>query len=376
MGIEIRRHEPGKDIHDFMRVPHLVFAGDRAWIPPLDLMMKEQLSPGKNAFFAHADVALFTARRDGKLVGRISAHIDREHQKRYQDSVGFFGYFDTVDDVEVARALLEAARTWLRARGMQRMRGPLSFSMNEEVGLLVDGFDDPPMVLMGHAKPYQGQLAEACGLAKAKDVYAWRYRVADLPPRARKAWDEIRAMPEVKLRVASRAQLETELKQVLEIQDDAWRDNWGHVSFTPAELKAVVDALKLLIEPELAILAEIDGRTAGMAIALPNLNEAISDLRGKLFPLGWAKLLYRLKVRRPKSARLCLLGIRKEYRGIKRYAGLSLALVAEIQMRGRKIGVESGELSWTLEDNAPVNLLIRSMRAELYKKYRVYEASI
>jgi hypothetical protein len=186
----------------------------------------------------------------------------------------------------------------------------------------------------------------------------------------------VRALPEVTLRTADRAKLETELKQVLEIQDDAWRDNWGHVSFTPDELKAAVDALKLLIEPELAILAEIDGRTVAMAIALPNLNEAISDLDGKLFPLGWAKLLYRLKVRRPKSARLCLLGIRKEYRGVKRYAGLALALVAEIQMRGRKLGIEYGELSWTLEDNVPITLLIRSMRAELYKKYRVYEESL
>lgn len=376
MGIEIRQHEPGKDLHDFLRVPYVVFANDSAWIPPLDLMMKEQLSPAKNPFFAHADVALFTAHRDGKLAGRISAHIDREHQKRYQDSVGFFGYFDTIEDVEVARALLEAARAWLRTRGMQRIRGPLSFSMNEEVGLLVEGFDYPPMVLMGHARPYQSQLAEACGLAKAKDVYAWRYTVDDLPPRAKKAWDEIRALPEVTLRTADRARMESEISQVLEIQDDAWRDNWGHVSFTPAELKAVADALKLLIEPELAILAEIDGRTVAMAIALPNLNEVIADLNGKLLPLGWAKLLYRLKVRRPKSARLCLLGIRKEYRGVKRYAGLALALVAEIQQRGRKLGVEYGELSWTLEDNVPVTLLIRSMRANVYKKYRLYEDAL
>ena len=180
-------------------------------------------------------------------------------------------------------------------------------------------------------------------------------------------------MPEVTLRVGNRAHLDSEIKQVLEIQDDAWRDNWGHVSLTEAELKAVVDALKLLIEPELAILAEIDGRTAAMAVALPNLNEAIRDLKGKLLPLGWAKILYRLKVKRPKSARLCLLGIRKEYRSQRRYAALALALVAEIQMRGRKLGVEHGELSWTLEDNAPVNLLIRSVRGEVYKRYRIYE---
>ena len=373
MGIEIRQHLPGRDIRDFMRVPYVVFADDPAWVPPLHLMMKEQLTPAKNPFFAHADVMLFTARKNGKLVGRISAHIDHEHQRRYNDAVGFFGYFDTLDDVEVAQALLHAAREWLRARGMKRMRGPLSFSINEELGTLVEGFEEPPMVLMGHNRPYQGGLVEACGLSKVKDLYAWRYRMEALPPRALKAWEEVKALPEVTLRIANRSQLDHEIHQVLEIQDDAWRDNWGHVSLTEAELKAVVEALKLLIEPELAILAEIDGRTAGMAIALPNLNEAIRDLRGKLLPLGWAKLLYRLKVSRPKSARLCLLGIRKEYRAVRRYAGLALAMVAEIQTRGRKLGVQRGELSWTLEDNTPVNLLIRSVRGEVYKKYRVYE---
>jgi hypothetical protein len=376
MGIEIRQHQPGRDIRDFMRVPYEVFRGDPAWVPPLDMMIKEQLTPKTNPFFEHADVTLFTARKDGKLVGRISAQIDHEHQKRYQDATGFFGFFDTLDDVEVAKALMDAARAWLRARGMQRMRGPLSFSINEEVGVLIEGFEYPPMVVMGHNRPYQSQLIEACGLAKAKDFYAWRYQMEELPPRALKAWQEVKAMPEVTLRIADRSRLDSEITQVLEIQDDAWRDNWGHVSFTAGELQAVVKALKLLIEPKLAILAEIDGRTAAMAIALPNLNEAIRDLDGKILPLGWAKLLYRLKVSRPKSARLCLLGIRKEYRNQRRYAGLALALVAEIQRRGGELGVKYGELSWTLEDNTPVNLLIRSVRGQIYKKYRVYEQAL
>jgi hypothetical protein len=376
MVIEIRQHEPGKDLHDFMRVPFRLFAGDPVWVPPLDFMVREQLSPSKNPFFQHAEAALFTAHRDGELVGRISAQIDAEHQRRWNDKVGFFGFFDTIDDPNVARELLEQAAQWLRARGMQRMRGPLSFSINEEVGVLVEGFDTPAMLLMGHHTRYQAKLLETCGLTKVKDFFAWSYAVGDLPPRALKARQEIAALPEVRLRVIDRKNMTDELRGMLEIQDDAWRDNWGHVSLTAAEGQAAVDTLKLIIEPELAIYAEINGKRAGMAIAVPNLNEAIADLHGKLLPFGWAKLLYRLKVKKPKSARLILLGIKKEYRHVRRYGALALALVAEIQTRGRRIGIQRGELSWTLEDNTPVNLLIRSVRGELYKKYRLYEQAL
>lgn len=376
MTIEIRQHTPGRDLADFIRVPHIVFGADKVWIPPLDFMVKEQLSPKKNAFFEHAEVALFTAWKDGRLVGRVSAQVDQEHLKRWQDDVGFFGFFDTIDDVEVGRALIAAAEHWVRARGMKRLRGPLSLSINEEVGTLVEGFDTPPMIMMSHHLPHQGVVAEACGLQKAKDLFCWRYDVVDLPPRALKAHVEVAAMPEVRLRTLDPHNLDAELRLVLDIQDDAWRDNWGHVSLTATEAKKAVQALKLVVEQELAIVAEIDGEPAAMCIALPNLNEAARDLGGKLLPFGWAKLLYRLKLEKPKTARLCLLGIKKEYRSVKRYGALSLAMVAEIQQRGRRLGVEWGELSWTLEDNAPVNLLIRSMRGQLYKKYRVYEKAV
>lgn len=376
MSIEIRQHTPGKDVEDFIRVPFLIFQNDPNWVPSLDLMVREQLSPKKNAFFEHAEVMLFTAWRDGKLVGRASAQIDQEHLKKWNDGVGFFGFFDTIEDPAVAKALFDAIEAWMRARGIQRLRGPLSLSINEECGTLVDGFDTPPMVMMSHHTKYQGALIEGAGFSKIKDLFCWRYDVSDLPPRAQKAFDEIKGMPEVRLRTIDPKNIEAELRLVLDIQDDAWRDNWGHVSLTPTEGKKAVEALKLVVEQELAIMAEIDGRPAGMCIALPNLNEAIADLNGKLLPFGWAKALYRLKVKKLKTARLCLLGIKKEFRTQRRYGALSLAMVAEIQRRGRAQGVEWGELSWTLEDNVPVNLLIRSMRAKLYKTYRVYEKSL
>jgi GNAT superfamily N-acetyltransferase len=376
MSVEIRKHAPGKNISDFIRAAHVVFEGDPAWVPPLDFMMREQLSPKKNPFFEHAEGMLFTAWKDGRLVGRISAQIDQEHLKRYNDSTGFFGFFDTIEDVGVAQALMSAAEDWTREHGLRRLRGPLSLSINEEVGLLVEGFDTPPMLLMPHSRPYQGALAEACGLQKATDVLAWRYTVGDVPPRALAARQQIAELPEVTIRTIDRKNIEEEIAAVLEIQDDAWRDNWGHVSLTPREAKTAVDTLKLVLDYRLGIIAEIDGKPAAMCISLPNLNEAIKDLNGNLLPFGWAKLLYRLKIQHTKTARLCLLGIKKEYRGVKRYGALSLALIAEMAKRGREAGYEWGELSWTLEDNVAVNLQIKVFRGEKYKRYRIYEKAL
>jgi hypothetical protein len=373
MSVEIRKHQMGKDVGDFIRAAHVVHSGDPMFVAPLDFMIREQLNPKKNPFFEHAEGVLFTAWKDGKLAGRCSAQIDQEHLKRYNDLTGFFGFFDTIEDASVAQALIDAAAGWLREQGMKRMRGPLSLSINEEVGLLVEGFDTPPMLLMTHSRPYQGALAESSGLQKAMDVLAWRYTVGEVPPRAQAAYDQIVAMPEVKIRNIDKKNIESELKWVLEIQDDAWRDNWGHVSLTPGEAKYVVDSLSLLIDYRLGVIAEIDGKPAGMCIALPNLNEAIRDLDGKLLPIGWAKALYRLKVAGTKTARLALLGIKKEYRGVKRFGGLSLALITQMARNGKEAGYEWGELSWTLEDNVAVNLQIKVMRGEKYKRYRIYE---
>jgi hypothetical protein len=376
MSVEIRKHQMGRDVGDFIRAAHVVHAGDPCFVPPLDFMIREQLNPKKNPFFKHAEGVLFTAWKDGKLAGRVSAQIDQEHLKRYNDLTGYFGFFDTIEDVGVAQALIDAAGAWLREQGMKRMRGPLSLSINEEVGILVDGFDTPPMISMTHSRPYQGSLAEACGLQKAMDVLAWRYQVDSVPPRAQAAYDQITQLPEVKIRNIDKKNLAAELKWVLEIQDDAWRENWGHVSLTMAEADYVVSSLAMLIDFRLGVIAEIDGKPAGMCIALPNLNEAIADLDGKLLPLGWAKLLYRLKVQGTKTARLALLGIKKEYRGVKRYGGLSLALITQIAKNGKEAGIEWGELSWTLEDNVAVNLQIKVFRGEKYKRYRMYEKAL
>ncbi|MDH5674264.1 MAG: hypothetical protein OEZ06_19075 [Myxococcales bacterium] len=357
-------------------MPHLVLGDDPNWIAPLDLLMTEQLTPSKNPFFEHADVALFTAHRDGELVGRISAQIDRAHLEKHRDATGFFGFFDTIDDPEVGRALVDAASAFVRERGMKRLRGPLSLSINEETGLLVEGFDAPPMMMCPHHTRYQGAIAEAAGLHKAMDLFGWRYVVEDLPPRVVRAREAVAAMPEVTVRTLKKSQVEQELRLVLEIWDDAWKDNWCHVSMTAAEVKAFVDTMKYIIVEDLALIIEVDGEPAAMCFAAPNINEAARDLQGKLLPFGFAKFLWRMFVKKPKTARLILLGVKEKFRSQRKYGYLPMALVHEVKTRGQKLGYQWGELGWTLETNTPVNVMIRAMGGKKYKVYRVYEKDL
>lgn len=376
MAIEIREHVPGRDLEDFLRAGRVVFDGDPSWVPPLDFDIRARLTPGKSPFFERGELALFTAWRDGRLVGRISAQIDHEHLKLYSDRTGFFGFFDTLDDDEAARALVDAAAKWLARRGMERMRGPLSLTMNEEVGVLVEGFDTPPQIMMGHSRAWQDRVAQAAGLEKARDLFAWRFDVGNIPDRAEKAWAETKALPEVRLRSVEPSKIDRELRIILEIFNDAWKQNWGFVPATESEAKKMGEDLRLILDKELAFIAEVDGRAVALCIAVPNLNEVIRDFDGRLNPITVAKLIWRLKVKRPKTARLMMLGIRSELRNVRKYAGLSHALYVEIAKRGEKIGYQWGELSWTLEDNRPINLGIKSMGAKVYKKYRVYERAI
>src|SRR6478609_1167859 len=375
MPVEIRETPIGGKLNDFLNVVDYIYRGDPHYVRPLDMELKDRLSL-KNPYFEHADGVIFTAHRDGWCVGRITAQIDRQHLSRYNDDVGSFGFLDTIDDEEVAKALLEAASRWLRARGMKRIRGPLSLSTNEEIGCLVDGFDTPPMIMMPHHRPYQGGLVEKAGFEKLKDAYAWSYKVGDVPPRVRKAHDDFDAMPEVKSRHVDMKNLDADLRIIMEVYNDAWSDNWGFVAQTERELSKMAADLKLFAIPELSYITEIDGEPAAVALALPNLNELIADMNGKLGPLGLPKLLWRLKVVGPHTARLIILGIRKKFRNVRKFAALSAYLYAKMNAAGKRLGIGSGELSWTLEDNAPVNTGIKLMGGKIYKTYRLYEKAL
>ncbi|HSN98622.1 MAG TPA: hypothetical protein VLS89_09990 [Candidatus Nanopelagicales bacterium] len=378
MTIQIREHTPGRDLDDFIAAGHEVFRFDPAWVPPLDFEIKQRLSPKHNPFFNRAEVALFTAWKGGRVAGRCSASIDREYLRVWKDDTGFFGFLDTIDDQKVATALLDAAEGWLRRRGMKRVMGPFSLYPNEEVGILIEGFEHPPVLMMGHSRRYQGKLVEGAGYEKEKDLYCWRYtdRIP-FPDRIIKAWETIKSLPEVKLRSVDLSRFDEEIRTIMEIYNEAWEGKWGYVPALPDEIEKMGKDLKLIVDPDVAFMAEVNGKPVGMCIMLPNLNEAIRDLEGKLLPLGWAKAAWRLKVKHPRSSRLMLLGIRREVRNnVKRYGGLSAAMYVEVAKRGLGKGYRWGELSWTREDDAPINLGIRSMGAELYKKYRVYRKAL
>jgi hypothetical protein len=374
--VDIRQIPMGSGIGDFLNVASYIYRGDPAYVRPLDMELKDRLNPRKNPFFEHGEGAIFCAYSNGRPVGRCTATIDRDHLARYEDATGFFGFLDTIDDEEVARALLSRAESWLRGKGMKRVRGPLSLNINEETGCLVDGFDTPPYIMMPHHKPYQAGLIEKAGYTKVKDFYAWKYSVGELNARVKRARDEIAALPEVTHRQASLKNLDTDTEILVDVFNDAWSDNWGFVPFTRSEVKKMASDFRLLLMPEITCICSIEGEPAAVALAIPNLNELVRDLDGKLFPLGLPKLLWRLKVQGPKSARLILLGIRKKFRHMRRYAPLSAFMYAQMNDGGKKLGIKEGELGWTLEDNGRVNAGIMMMGAKHYKTYRVFEKAL
>ncbi len=370
--VEIRETPMGAGLKDFLDVVDTIYRGDPHFVRALDQDLKDRLSPKKNPFFEHGEGTTFTAWLGGRCVGRVTAQIDRGHLDRYKDQTGFFGFLDTIDDADVAQKLLAAAEAWLKAKGMKKVRGPLSLNINEELGVLVDGFDTPPYFMMPHHRPYQGGLVEKAGYTKEKDFYAWKYLVGELNNRTRKAHAEIAALPELTSRPVSMKHVERDVEILVDIFNDAWSDNWGFVPATKNEVRKMASDFKLVLIPDITRIVLIDGEPAAVSLALPNLNELTADLHGKLFPLGLPKLLWRLKVKGPKSGRLIILGIRKKWRHVRKYAGLSAYLYAEMNDAGRKIGMTEGELGWTLEDNGPMNAAIRLLGSQIYKRYRVY----
>jgi hypothetical protein len=378
MAIELRELQAGdkKTLKDFLDVVDDVYRGSPHYVRPLDFDVADRLDAKKNPFFQHAEGTAWVAYRDGRAVGRISAQVDHEHLRVHKDDAGMFGFLDTVDDPEVARVLLAEAERWVKARGMKRVRGPMSLSINEEIGCLVEGFDDPPMIMMTYHNPYQSGLIEQAGYAKLKDVYSWKYDVGEVPVRAQRAHDEIAAMPEVTTRFADPSRMDSELRVIMDVFNDAWSDNWGFVPVTEAELVKMGKDMGLILLPEITRMTFINGEPAAVAVGMPNLNEIIKDLHGKLFPFGFTKLLYRLKVRGPKSGRLLILGIRKKWRHVRRYAGLSAYLYVAMNRSAHLLGITDSELGWTLEDNAAINAGIRLMGGRIEKRYRVYEKEL
>lgn len=375
MTVTVRSLSLRDNLDDFLNVVDRIYADDPHYIRPLDIDVRQRLSR-RHPYFKHAEGRVFTAYRGRECVGRVVAHRNDNHLKRWEDGVGFFGFLDTVDDAEVCSALMERAAAWHKSFGMKRLRGPITLNMAEEVGCLVDGFDSPPMLLMGHHRPYQAPLIEAAGGKKVKDAYAWRYEVAKMPERVSKARDEIAQLPEVSFRRVDMKNIKRDVQQLLDIYNDAWGESWGYVPLTAAEAQRTAAELKIFANPELTRIVDIDGTPSAFAYALPNLNQALVGLGGKLSPKNIAKLIWRTKVRGPSNARLIGLGIRSNLRHVKKYRGLAAFLYAELNAAGQKLGYEWGELSYTLDDNAPMNVAIKLLGGRVYKTYRVFELEL
>lgn len=359
----------------FIRVPMRLGAADHRYVPPLMLERMESLSAKGNPFFAHAEVAFWLAVRDGRDVGRISAQIDALNPQT-AEGVGHFGMIAAEDDPEVFSALFAVAEAWLRARGRTVALGPVNLSTNEEVGLLIEGRETSPMFMMSHDPAHTAAAIEAQGYAKAKDIFAYTCSVADDLPapilrRIRKG------LPEgVTLRTLEMKRLDAEVATLTGILNDAWAGNWGFTPTTEAETKALATTLRLLIDPRLAWFAEIDGEPAGFMILLPNINEAIADLGGKLLPFGWAKLLWRLKVRGVKTGRVPLMGVKRGFAATLKGQLLPFHLIDAVARAARARGYERYELSWVLEDNLPMRRICDAGGASVYKTYRLYQKAL
>ncbi len=381
MPLEIRPVRSKKDRELFLHVPwSLGMKSDPNWVPPLLDDYRRSLDPGKSPFLKHGELQCFLALDGGKPVGRISAQLDFDFDKQWpnEKGVAFFGFFESKDDVSVARALLDAASGWARSKGRTRLRGPFTLDSKGEVGVLVDGFDTPPRIGMPHNRPYLGPLLESAGLRKAKDFYAWWYTSGHLDEQTQRIAERTLSLPNVKVRQMDLSHFRREVAIVRDVYNDAWSKNWNFTPFTAEELEIVATEYKMFVDTNIALVAEVDGRPAAMCFAIPDVNEMVKDFDGELMRRPWnlLKLLWRLKFRRPHHARLLLLGVKEEFRASHRYGTLAAVLYVEVARRGAKAGYVGGELSWTLEDNALINRGIERMGARRYKTYRVYETSI
>jgi hypothetical protein len=356
----------------FIRLPTTLYAGDKQYIAPLDLERRDAFTVGKNPYFDHAEVQYFLAVRDGQDVGRISAQVDRLVK---EPDLGHFGCIAAQDDPDVFRALLAAAEQWLKQRGKTRVRGPFSLSINEETGLLIEGFDTPPMIFMAHNPAYAATQIEALGYAKAKDVIAYLIDLSiGFPPRILKLMKRLKPMG-MTLRPIDMNRYEAEFALVMDIFNDAWSENWGFVPFTDAELTHMGKGLKPLLDPRLTAIVELNGQPMGFGILLPNLNEAIQDFNGKLLPFNWAKLLLRLK-RGTRSGRVPLMGVRRSFASGLATGIVPFLLIDSMHRGALAKGMRHIEMSWILEDNLAMRRIIEELGSVAYKTYRVYEKSL
>ncbi|MFN7993185.1 MAG: hypothetical protein U0Q18_06275 [Bryobacteraceae bacterium] len=322
----------------------------------------------KHPFYAHADLQCFVAQRNGEAVGRVAAIVDRNYNSFQNEEAGFFGFFESADDVEIARGLMESARKWLVGRGAKVIRGPVNPSTNYECGMLVDGFDSSPNVMMPYNPPSYPKLLEAVGLRKSKDLLAYCSTPNEVyDSKIERVADRVASSSDVKIRQIEMKRFGEEVEAIWKLYNSAWERNWGFVPMTREEFLHEAAEMKQILRPELVLVGEVQGRPVGFALALPNINQALKHAGGKLFPFGLVKILYHQRL--IKELRVVALGVVEEYRT----AGVAAGFYAALIRNARKLGFGHSEMSWILEDNILMNRSLEAMGAKKYKTYRIYE---
>ena len=365
--VVVRPVRSAADLKRFIALPYVLHRGDPLWVPPLRRDVRKALSREKNPFFQHAEAEYYLAERDGEILGRIAAIHNRAHNEFNEDTAGFFGFLECVDDLDAARPLFEAAGGWIAQRGLTILRGPMSFSTNDECGLLVDGFDTPPTVMNPHNPRYYIDLVERCGFTKAKDLYQYRSVNPTIPAGLIERVESVLERQNITLRTLDMKHFDDEVERVKRIYNRAWEKNWGFVPMTEREIDHLAKQMKPVVVPELVIFVEHRGEPIGFAVVLPDLNVALKkNPSGRFFP-GILKILW--AARKITRVRILLLGLLPEYRGI----GADALMYHWIWRTGYELGYRWAEAGWILEDNGPMNNAIKRLGFERYKTLRIYD---
>ena len=368
---QIRPVSGKREFRQFIDYQYERNRADARFIPPLRLGEIDKLTPRKNPFFAHADVQLFLAHRNGHIVGRVAAIDDRLHNETHGDNIAAFGFFEA-EDAAASSALLAQVEAWARAKGRAAVRGPLNPSLNESAGLLIDGFDTDPMLMMPRNPREYAAFIESAGYGKVKDLYAWIYDIGrELDAGIVRIAARVMRETRITVRPFDLKEFATETERLREIYCGAWENNWGFVPPTPEEFKRIATEMKPIFDPRCAVLAEVDGKPVACAVAIPDINQALRGTGGRLFPLGLVRLLGRRWI--IDQIRLMLLGVLPEYRS----TGIYPVLIAEMQkLVKRSTDFKRVEFSWVLEDNTAINKTVERMGAIRYQTYRIYQKAI
>jgi GNAT superfamily N-acetyltransferase len=359
-----------KALREFIELPFTIYRDDPHWVAPLRIAVRELLDREKHPFYTNAQAEFFLARRNGKTVGRIAAILDQNYNRFHDEKTGFFGFFESVDDAAVADALLTRARQWVSDRGAQVLRGPVNPSTNYESGMLVEGFDSDPMVMMTYNPAYYPALMDRIGLRKAKDLLAYLSSADQIHlDKIERAAQRALSRNGVRLRTINMKEFDREVERVWEVYCSAWSRNWGFVPMTREEFFQMGKEMKQILKPELVLIGEVGDRVVGFALAVPDVNQALKPARGSLLPLGLLKILYHQRL--IKSVRVIALGVVPEHRS----SGLAPGFYATLVQNARKLGYGPCEMSWILEDNVLMNRSLEVMGAKRYKTYRIYEWS-